>query len=387
MDSTRFLFSNGIVHQVSDVPPVTSFLEAHPGVYTVTRTHNNASCLLLWERHLKRLANSLRIMFETNPKILFGPNWSTAHSSLLSSTQLPQFEPIIQCLVNESISKVSPYICKETKVGQEWSVAVLVCGNSEKFIEHASLDREKISRALDVHIHVSSHIPMVFGSSGASLALVGRGRTLATAKHLDWVRHRKTLEKLRAPSVTELLLSNDGDHILEGSVSNFFVVSRTDEKSTEANEDTYSSFEVQTAPLGDVLPGIIRQLVIEVCLSMGIPVREVAPSWSMRESWEEAFITSKLHGVECNSHHLTVLNSSILNCPGLLLLVASDSLRILQHVVSVRVPSSWDPSESRSWNEIEWEEKHLKDGPGMITMTIQAEVIRKASFEGYLLAS
>lgn len=37
-------------------------------------------------------------------------------------------------------------------------------------------------------------------------------------------RIRKTLDKLRPPSVTEVLLSNNGDQILEGCVTNFFVV-------------------------------------------------------------------------------------------------------------------------------------------------------------------
>lgn len=38
-------------------------------------------------------------------------------------------------------------------------------------------------------------------------------------------RLRKQLEKLRPPLVTELLLSNDGERILEGCLTNFFVVS------------------------------------------------------------------------------------------------------------------------------------------------------------------
>lgn len=38
-------------------------------------------------------------------------------------------------------------------------------------------------------------------------------------------RSRKHLERLRPPSVTELLLSNDGERILEGCLTNFFVVS------------------------------------------------------------------------------------------------------------------------------------------------------------------
>ncbi|PKU75159.1 hypothetical protein MA16_Dca015515 [Dendrobium catenatum] len=122
------------------------------------------------------------------------------------------------------------------------------------------------------------------------------------------------MERMRPPMVSELLLSNDGDRILEGSVTNFFVVCKEDrvascvhawagssaciagrapiQNSTsreakgrieaflwaarslvvvgdKADDSTYDlekapSFVVQTAPLSDgVLPGVIRQLVIE----------------------------------------------------------------------------------------------------------------------------
>ena len=50
--------------------------------------------------------------------------------------------------------------------------------------------------------------------SGIKLAGCGLGRL------------RKPLEKFRPPSTTELLLSNDGDRLLEGCVTNFFVVCR-----------------------------------------------------------------------------------------------------------------------------------------------------------------
>lgn len=42
---------------------------------------------------------------------------------------------------------------------------------------------------------------------------------VSSSKH----RHRKSVEKLRLPLVTRLLLSNDGDPTIEGSVLNFFV--------------------------------------------------------------------------------------------------------------------------------------------------------------------
>lgn len=104
---------------------------------------------------------------------------STTQSSLLSSTKLPRFEPIIQCLVNESMSKLAPFMAEDTNIGQEWAIMVLICGNPEKLIGNVSLDGEKFSKALDVRIHVSSYLPMVFGDNRVHLVLVGRGRCQA----------------------------------------------------------------------------------------------------------------------------------------------------------------------------------------------------------------
>ncbi|PIN23115.1 hypothetical protein CDL12_04164 [Handroanthus impetiginosus] len=115
---------------------------------------------------------------------------------------------------------------------------------------------ETPSVAAFLQAHPGGYVPSVFGVRGnvARLAIVGRGRDFANAKYSDWVRLRKHLEKLRPPSVTELLLSNDGEHILEGCVTNFFVVCLKDKE-----------FEVQTAPIIDgVLPGIIRQVIREL---------------------------------------------------------------------------------------------------------------------------
>ncbi|URD80687.1 Aminotransferase class IV [Musa troglodytarum] len=79
---------------------------------------------------------------------------------------------------------------------------------------------------LDVLLHLGFFVPPPFGAVGAHLAVAGRGRELAEAKYTDWVRVRQGMEKTRPPSATELLLTNDGDRILEGSVTNFFVVRR-----------------------------------------------------------------------------------------------------------------------------------------------------------------
>ncbi|KAM5556128.1 hypothetical protein ABKV19_023823 [Rosa sericea] len=343
-----FLLTNGVVSNPSNTPPVTAFLETHPGAYTTTRTHNNASLVLFWERHLKRLAESVRILYNADPQLLFGPN----KTSLPLPSSLAANSLLLHDLVNDSMKKVLPIALEGRSDGEELSITTLVSGNLG---ESGDLELEKIGGALDVSIYVGIYVPCVFGvrGNGAQLAVVGRGRDVAAAKYSDWVRIRKSLERLRPPSGTELLLSNDGDRILEGSLSNFFVVRRKDDN--EAKEQTIHCFEVQTAPISEgVLPGIIRQLVIEVCLSKGIPFREVAPLWSEHEFWEEAFITN--------------------------------SLRLMQHAENVRAPSSWESLHGNSWKDISWKEKQFEEGPGMITTILQKEIMEKAVSEGYSLS-
>ncbi|KAK9283542.1 hypothetical protein L1049_011789 [Liquidambar formosana] len=357
MTACRFLFTNGVVLRAADAPPVATLLETHPGAYTTTRTHNNASCLLFWERHVQRLVNSIKILYNSKPELLFKSNESRVPFSLLS-TQTSVWESVIRSLVNDSMNNVLPVALKERNGGEELAITTLVSGNLGKLSENESVDEERISRAFDVYVHVGIYVPSMFGirENCAHLAMVGRGRDVAEAKYSDWVRQRKSLEKLRPPLATELLLSNDGDQIFEGSVTNFFVVCCKDKnEAKEKHLDDYKnmySFEVQTAPISDgVLPGVVRQLVIEVCSNKGIPLREVAPSWSKREMWEEAFITS--------------------------------SLRLLQHVETIQAPSSWESLDSKTWKEISWVEKQFQECPGMITTAIQKEIMDKASIEGY----
>ncbi|TYI30381.1 hypothetical protein ES332_A05G383500v1 [Gossypium tomentosum] len=351
MDSMRFLYSKGVLSCSSDAPPITTFLESLPGSYTTTRTHENGTTLLFWERHLKRLSNSTRILLNSNPELIFKTN---KKSPLLFSpfpvTAL-KWESRIRSLVSNSLSQVLPIALKERSKGEELAVTALVSGDIEKLKAMKNVggggddDDKGVFQVLDLHLHIGSYIPPVFGieESGAHLALVGHGRDLADAKYSDWVRLRKPLEKLRPPSVTELLLSNDGDRILEGCMTNFFVICQRDMSEAEGKYlDGYNnvySVEVQTAPVSDgVLPGVIRELVIEVCHSKGIPVCEVAPSWEKHQLWEEAFVTN--------------------------------SLRVLQHVETIKVPQPWESLKSKCFEGISWIEKKF-EGPGIITKVIQ----------------
>ncbi|XP_021715789.1 uncharacterized protein LOC110683703 isoform X2 [Chenopodium quinoa] len=296
MSTARFLFTNGVLSPPSDTPSISTFLETHSGAYTTTRTHNNGELLLFWDRHLKRLSNSIQFLFKSNPRLVFGAQFSG--SSLFSSSV--NWDSLILRRVNDAMRVSLPVAIKERGKGEELAISTLVGGNNEELSGiQGGNEEEMIDRVLDVYVHIGMYVPPVFGVEGnaARLAVVGCRRDFAEAKYSDWARLRKPLEMLRPPSATELLLSDNGDQILEGSITNFFVVRfKGDNEVTEKrsiNRGTLQSYELQTAPVKDgVLPGVIRQLVIEICLSKGIAIREESPSWSERDSWEEAFVTS-----------------------------------------------------------------------------------------------
>ncbi|XP_078445358.1 uncharacterized protein LOC144714483 isoform X1 [Wolffia australiana] len=320
----RFLVVNGVV-QAAAPPPAAVFLENVSGVYTTTRTDGDASAVLFWERHVKRLRNSVRILAERG-------GFSGSRFVLPSP---PQF----RALVDESL-RTGLRRALENRESE---------GRTGEVVITAMIAEDQRSDGMDVIVHFGDYSPT---GSGTRVAVAGRGRDMAEAKRTAWVRIRKGMEKRRGPMITELLLSNDGDRILEGSLTNFFVVCRHKEDGDESGE----SLEVQTAPVSDgILPGIVRELIIEICSKRGIHFRKTAPSWAERELWEEAFITN--------------------------------SLRLLGHVETIEVPRPWEDLDSKSWKEVSWEVKQFNEGPGAITSQIKRELAEAVAAEGLPLAN
>ena len=78
-----------------------------------------------------------------------------------------------------------------------------------------------------------------------------------------------------------LLVSGDGD-VLETTRASFFAV---------------TSEGLETARPPEVLPGIGRELLLEIAAARGISVREGAPQLKDRTHWREAFTTNAVRGV------------------------------------------------------------------------------------------
>ncbi|WVZ88233.1 hypothetical protein U9M48_034776 [Paspalum notatum var. saurae] len=338
------LVSNGAVSPRAP-PAAAAFLDSTAGAYTTAR-----GSLLWWPRHLRRLAESAALLACSHPHLLgLPPEPRFASLDLFSETP-------IHALVNPSVRVAVREMRRRLPAigAEDLAITALVRAGGGT----VSGD------GLDVFVHAGTYAPPVFGESGARIAVAGGGREAAAAKYAPWARMRKSMEKMRPPGVTELLLSNDGDHILEGAVTNFFVVCQQATHATYPLEEREkngpfssqaidSEFVVQTAPLSDgVLPGIIRQIVIDllkevlfvwrrVCHDIGIPVQEISPSWSRHEFWKEAFVTS--------------------------------SLRLIQHVESVQVPLLWEDIQSKTWSDVPWGVKQFQ-GVGCITTKIQVSL-------------
>ncbi|XP_062204617.1 uncharacterized protein LOC133906666 [Phragmites australis] len=324
------LVNNGAISPHAP-PSAASFLESTPGAYTTARG------LLWWPRHLLRLAHSARLLAQSHPHLLGLPEPRPLDFSLSGTPIHSLVNPSVRVAIHEMRSRLPVPLMDE----EDFAVTALVRGGDS-------------GEGLDVFVHAGTYPPPVFGEAGARVAVAGRGRDAAAAKYAPWARMRKTMEKMRPPGVTELLLTNDGDRILEGSVTNFFVVCQKEEHQRNgpfSYQTLATEFEVQTAPLSDgILPGIIRQIVIEVCHDLGIPVREVSPSWSEHELWQEAFVTS--------------------------------SLRLIQHVESVQAPLLWEDIQSKTWSDVSWGVKQFQ-GAGCITTQIQREILKRARTEEY----
>jgi branched-chain amino acid aminotransferase len=106
---------------------------------------------------------------------------------------------------------------------------------------------------------------------------IGRHKTTS---RLAWDLAR---EEARAAGADEALLVTRDGHVLEGAASNVFAV---------------RGGVVTTPPLAqDVLPGITRAIVLELCRELGLPAREAPIDAGELRGADEAFLTNSVQEV------------------------------------------------------------------------------------------
>ncbi|OQS01271.1 thioredoxin-like protein [Achlya hypogyna] len=126
---------------------------------------------------------------------------------------------------------------------------------------------------------VLCHIGLMGSKEGKHIKVevAGTPRQNPLVKDLQWAKDRQALYDAMSPDTEELILMDPASRLLyEASQSNFFVV----------QDDV-----VVTADDG-ILKGTMRDLVLESCEALGIPVRLAPPAMDDVDRWSGAFLTS-----------------------------------------------------------------------------------------------
>jgi branched-subunit amino acid aminotransferase/4-amino-4-deoxychorismate lyase len=144
----------------------------------------------------------------------------------------------------------------------------------------------------DVFVHASPlQIRVDEFYRGVDVAVLGPPRRNPAAKDTNWVRDRRQLEARKRDAAADevILADDDGEVLLEGLVTNLFVVVETEDPGGGHQPRRHAAF---TAPTTRCLPGLARQAVLDALDAEGIPWEERAPTASERTEWSEAFVTN-----------------------------------------------------------------------------------------------
>lgn len=174
-----------------------------------------------------------------------------------------------------------------------------------------------ISNPLEVHIAVASNAHQPSTDTSVFASVLGPPRQVPIGKNSGWVADRQYLESMRPKGAAEILLCTRDGKVLEGLVTNFYVIAAVPD----------GSLVLQTAGMGDgVVWGTMRQRVLKACSELGLEVVEEAPDAANRASWQEAFLTNALRRVQsldriecgkCNVWGLEPWEISFKSVPGL----------------------------------------------------------------------
>ena len=123
--------------------------------------------------------------------------------------------------------------------------------------------------------------------TGVPMVLIHAERTNVHSKIIDTDFRNYIAERIRQESAYEALLVNKEGFITEGSKSNFFIIRKN---------------KVITPPENDVLPGITRKYILDICHCSGIQTEEARIHHAETETFDSCFISGTSPGVLAVSH-------------------------------------------------------------------------------------
>lgn len=136
--------------------------------------------------------------------------------------------------------------------------------------------------------------------------MAGGPRALAQAKHCAWAVERRPLEQLKAEAgVDEVVLSDEAGVLLEGLVSNFYVIADaaalaaggagvdSQQQQQRGGADALGGLVLLTTGAHHAaLPGVTQQRVTAAAARIGLRVLLQPACAGQQGAWREAFITN-----------------------------------------------------------------------------------------------
>ena len=253
----------------------------------------------LWPKHSIRLVNSLAILF---------PEVVPRHLDREEAASLgAEVDAAVRGNLEIALKHYNPGNGKgDGKTATEEVTMVTIAVRTRPGLPSSSErdDRDDWPAPIEVAVHLCSTplnrmVPI-------DLLLSGKvRRTLPRAKSCAWAADRLPLERdLKAAQeagrdggahFSEVLMAASDGRLLEGMRSSFFVVRALERRGGGgAGEAAAPGICLQTCPVSSgILPGIIRQLVIELAQDkLGICTKVEDLALSDSSLWEEAFVTS-----------------------------------------------------------------------------------------------
>lgn len=118
--------------------------------------------------------------------------------------------------------------------------------------------------------------PLKYYETGVDTIFFHGEREDPNAKVINTAFREKVNEKIKENNVFEAILVDNKGNITEGGKSNIFMI---------------KGKNVITAPVGDVLPGVTRDVIIKICRDMGFEVMEEKINYRQIEKFDALFIS------------------------------------------------------------------------------------------------
>lgn len=235
----RVLYPDGSLHpadyQAESLTAAADF-EPHDGVYTVTNTYNTTQVLKM-TAHLDRLEDSA---------------WRAGINLKYDRGILR--DALRRCILDYGVGDV------------RWRVTVSA-SQPDRFI---------------ITLEPFTPIAQELIENGVrTITAADAARHNAAAKTTGWMHQRTALVEAMPPGIYDTILLGPEGEMLEGLAANFYAI---------------KDGVLYTAPADVVLPGISRQIVLEIAQPL-IPYVIKAPNIAELELLQEAFITSASRGI------------------------------------------------------------------------------------------